>query len=175
MKSLFTIFELFELIGVGLGTALGSIAGFRVFGLVGLVVGGVLGFLFGVFLGKLPANLTVLSICREFRGKSDDELREALHRSDCNYPNFILLELNYRGGDISSELPVVLDMLESPDLRRRRAGVAAITSAFPDVAAKVPDYRPGDSVEECRRKIRVLRGLADQAVSMDGEDAAGEP
>ncbi len=162
MRSLFTIFELFELIGPALGTAVGCIGGHYIFGPVGLVVGGILGLLLGIFLGKVPGNRSIVAIHREFMGKSDDDLRADLHHPECKYPNFTLLELNYRGADISSELPVVLDMLESPDLKRRRAGVAAITSAFPDMADKVPDYRPTDTVDECKRKIRVLRRLAEQ-------------
>ena len=54
-------------------------------------------------------------------------------------------------------MPVVLDMLESDDVERRRFGVAAITSAFPEAAARVPDYNPDGTTEECREKIRVLR------------------
>jgi len=157
MRPLFTIFDLLQLMGPVLGTAAGCAGGYCLFGTVGLVVGGILGLFIGKFLGNLSGNMSILAVHRQFTGKSDDVLRAELHRPECEYPNFILLELNYRGADVSSELPVVLDMLESPDRALRQKGVAAITSAFPDMARKLPDYRPSEPVDECRKKVRVVR------------------
>jgi len=162
MRSLFTIFDAFWRIIPALGIVLGGLAGHRLFGPIGLVIGAILGLIIGSFLGKLPGNRMLIAIHRELKDKSDDDLRASLRSPDCKYPNITLLELNRRGVNISSELPVVLDMLEAEDIERRRKGVAAITSAFPGIADKVSDYKPTDTVDECRKKIQVLRNLTEQ-------------
>jgi len=52
-----------------------------------------------------------------------------------------------------------------------KSDVAAITSAFPDMARKLPDYRPSEPVDECRKKVRVVRDLAEQSAPAVGETA----
>jgi hypothetical protein len=157
MKTLFTIFELFVLIGRVFGIAVGCLIGYLVFDIFGLVGGGILGLLIGGYLGKLPGNRSIVAAHLSFKDKTNEDLRAELHQPDCELPNYILLELNYRGADIISEFPIVLDLLEDPDPGKRRKGVAAITSVFPELANQVPGYRPTDTVDECKRKARILR------------------
>jgi hypothetical protein len=157
---MFTLFHVIRLVGMAFGMALGLSWGVRLLGPVGGVLGAIAGGLLGLLVGRLPELLALCLIARDLRGKSENELRESLHRADCPTPNCVLLELRRRGVDIEAELPVVLEMLVAEDMGRRSHGWAALTSAFPEQARQIAGYRISDPVEECRRKIEPLRRIA---------------
>lgn len=157
---MFTLFHVLVLAGFLFGAMFGARAGSVLFGTVGGVCGAVVGAVVGVVVGRIPWLLVMRSLARDLGGKSTAELRTSLHSPGCLTPNCILLELQRRGEDIRCELPVVLDLLVSDDVGRRGHGWAALTSAFPELAEQVRDYRIGDSVDECRRKTETLRGAA---------------
>ena len=111
----------------------------------------------GVVAGRIPELLAMRSLARDLTGKSSSELRAYLRSPSCLTPNCVLLALRGRGENIHCEIPVVLDLLVSENVGRRGQGWAALTSAFPELVGKIPDYRIGDSVEECRQKTEILR------------------
>lgn len=154
---MFTIFHVLTLAGFVYGVIVGTRAGSALFGTVGAVVGAIVGGIVGAFVGRIPGFLMLRWLARDLGTKSTSDLRAELHDPSCVTPNCVLLELQYRGEDIRQELPVVLDLLVSDDVGRRGLGWAALTSAFPDLAKQIQDYRIGDSVDECRRKTRILR------------------
>jgi hypothetical protein len=153
----FTLFHLFVLLGIGTGLALGIAGGAKLFGFGGGVVGALAGGYAGFIIGRLPELWVMRSLARRLISKPSGELRAYLRQPDCLIPNIVLLELERRGEDISQELGVVLDLLVSEDATRRGHGWAALDSAFPEHARQIPDYRVGDTVEDCRRKTERLR------------------
>ena len=78
------------------------------------------------------------------------ELVDELHRSECQIPNLILLELKRREYDIQLELPHLQELLASPDQNRRTLGWIALTSVFPDHVDRIPNYHPSLSEAECK-------------------------
>jgi hypothetical protein len=157
---MFTFFDLLKLVGVIVGISFGVAGGTRVFGVVGGVTGALVGGYLGFVLGRIPENKVMRAVVRQLRRKSVAELRAYLHSPKCPTPNFVLLELRHRGEDTLQELPVVLDLLVSEDEGRRGFGWAALASAFPELAEKLRDYRIGDSIDECKRKVEILRRAA---------------
>ncbi len=157
---MFTLFHVLVLAGFLFGGMLGVRVGSVLFGTVGGMFGGIVGAVGGIIMGRIPELLVLRSLKRDLSGKSTEELRAHLRSPDCLTPNCVLLELRRRGEDIRCELPVVLDLLASENVGRRGSGWAALTSAFPELVERVPDYRIGDSVDECRRKTEILRQAA---------------
>ena len=146
--SLLTIYHILTAAGALSGFALGMAAGFRLSGVPGAVGGSLAGGLLGWCLGRVPELLVWRSIARDLTRLSAEELRADLRRADCRFPNCVLLELQSRGEEIRSELPVVLRMLESEDYNCRCRGWAALTSAYPELAALIADYRVTDGLRE---------------------------
>jgi hypothetical protein len=157
---MFTLFDFWKLVGVIFGFAFGLAGGTRFFGVVGGITGALIGGYLGFVVGRVPEHLVLRSLIRHLRHKSVTELRACLHSPTCLTPNCVLLELQHRGEDIRQELPRVLDLLVSEDVDRRGFGWAALASAFPELVGQVRDYRVGDSVAECRRKIEILKRAA---------------
>jgi len=153
---MFTIFHLLVLVGFVYGAIFGAHAGSALCGTVGGVVGAIAGCIVGVCVGRIPGFLTLLWLARGLRSKSTSELKSDLRSESCVTPNCVLLELQRRGENIRPELPVVLDMLISENVGRRGLGWAALTSAFPDLAKQIQDYRIQDSVDDCRKKTNIL-------------------
>jgi hypothetical protein len=155
-----TLFHVLPLLGAFAGLAIGIGEGGRLFGMVGAVGGAIIGCYFGFVAGRLPFALGLWAVRRQLAAKSVVELRADLRDPNCFIANVVLLELHRRGEDIRPELSVVLDMLVSEDFGRRGQGWAALSSAFPDMAVSITDYRINDSVVECRRKTEFLRAAA---------------
>ena len=147
--------------------ALGVAGGARLLGTPGGVMGGVLGCVVGFVAGRLPFILGLRRLSRDLAANTTAELRADVRSPDCPTPNVVLLELLSRGEDIRSELPAVLHLLTSEDFGRRGAGWAALTSAFPELAASLSDYRLDDTVEACRRKTDRLRAKAEPGAAPD--------
>ncbi len=158
---MFTLFDIFELLGPLAGAAIGALIGIR-FGTPSAVIGAVVGIVAGRLFGKLPTFLMLKSLHRSLSQKSTEQLRAELRTERCLIPNVIILELSSRGENIMQYLPVVLDLLESEDSSRRGFGWAAITSAFPDLAHRISGYRLDDTIDECKRKLQILRDLTEQ-------------
>ncbi len=73
--------------------------------------------------------------------------------------HLVLSELQKRGEDPRSELPVVLTLLSSGRAEQRYHGWMNLRRFFPDLAAKIPDYNPVRTLEECRAKTDSIRSL----------------
>jgi len=162
-----TLFDVLPLFGACVGLVLGLIGGGRLLDTPGAISGALVGCVMGFIAGRIPFILTLWVLSRELATKTAPELRADLRSPDCLAPNVVLLELLSRGEDIRCELPVVLDLLASEDFGRRGAGWAALVSAFPELAAAIPDYRIDDPVETCRSKTQCLREKAEPGTTPD--------
>jgi hypothetical protein len=155
----FTAFDLFVIVAICAGFVLGLAGGAKLFGAAGGLVGALVGGYAGFTLGCLPEWLVLRSLSLGLARETSAGLRSWLHSQNCPIPNLVFLELQRRGEDVQQEFGVVLDLLGSEELAQRTRGWAALTSAFPELAEQVQDYRLGDSVEECRRKTAELRNM----------------
>ncbi|MGA2245054.1 MAG: hypothetical protein ABSH48_08650 [Verrucomicrobiota bacterium] len=155
----FTAFHFFVLVAISAGLALGAVGGAKLYGAAGGLFGALVGAGVGFIVGRCPQQIVLQTLSLRLAQATSDELRSFLRRPDCQISNLVLLELQRRGEDIHRELSLILDLLESSDLARRGRGWAALTSAFPALAAQIRDYRLGDSVAECRRRIAKLRSV----------------
>jgi hypothetical protein len=169
-----TLFDILPLLGAVAGLVLGVAGGASLAGLPGGVAGVLIGCPAGFVAGRLPLLLVLRALSRDLARKTAAELRADLRSHACLTPNVVLLELLRRGEDIRPELPVVLDMLVSEDFGRRGQGWAALLSAFPELAAQVPDYHISDTVPECRRKTDQLRGEAEPDAAPDAGPTAAQ-
>lgn len=168
-----TLFDILPLLGAGVGLIVGVVGGDRLLGMPGVISGALFGGALGFIAGHIPFVVALRMLSRELAAQPVTELRTSLRSADCPAPNVILLELQRRGEDIRSELPVVLEMLVSEDSGRRGAGWAALVSAFPELAALIPDYRIFDPDETCRSKIERLRAQVEPSAAPDRGEARG--
>ena len=151
-----SIFDLLPMVGLLTGAIGGGTfaAGWGwVAGGCGALVGGLL----GMTLGRLPLVLSLMWVHRSFQSKSVEELRSLLKDPACLVPNLILLELHARGEDLQPLLPLVLEMLTSPDRSRRVRGWYALASAYDDCARELQDYSVDDDEEMRREKVERLK------------------
>jgi hypothetical protein len=167
-----TVFHVLPLIGACCGLVLGAVGGQSLGGVAGGMVGALVGCLSGLALGRLPLILVARSLNRDLAGKSTAGLRAELRNPAALTPNAVLLELRRRGEDIRPDLPVVLDMLVAEDFGRRARGWAALSSAFPEWAARLADYRGDSPVSDCRRKTERLRA---EAGALIADQLSGHP
>jgi hypothetical protein len=144
------------LIGLGLGAEYGA----KLFGIIGGIAGALACGYLGLRLGCAPTALVLTMISVELGRMSVEELRASLRRKPRYIPNFVLLELQGRGEDIEQHLPVVLNLLRSEDVTDRSRGLAALRTAFPALADRIPDYRIGGPIESCRADVDKLTTLA---------------
>jgi len=160
---MFTLFGLIRLLGtVGGATLLGAV-GWKTFGVLGCVVGIPLGFILGATIGQLPLIVIMNGMSRRFDRMTNEQLVDELHEPECLTPNLLLLELNRRGYDIQRELPFVQSLLASDEMRRRTAGWAALTSAFPERVGRIPGYNPTAPTDECQAKCKPLLNATEQS------------
>jgi hypothetical protein len=153
----FTVYHVFVFVAICASFAIGMAAGAKLFGVAGGAAGALIGGYAGFVAGQLPELLVLRWLASNLSRASADELRSLLRDPSCQIQNVLLLELQRRGEDIDRELGLILELLVSEDVSQRGHGLAALSSAFPDLARQIGDYRLGDSTAECRRKTCKLR------------------
>ena len=164
MLTLFDLLRFFATLGGG--TVIG-IYGFAKLGVVGILIGVPVGLILGGITGRLLFIVALRLMCREFDGLTDAEMVSRLHEADCLTPNLHLLELRRRGYDISKELPHVHSLLTSPQLDRRTAGWAALTSAFPDLVDIIKGYDPTAGTDDCQKYCKPLLDATEPKVAAE--------
>jgi hypothetical protein len=152
-----TLFDVLPSFGAATAAALGAALGARLIGIGGAAMGAAVGCMLGMIVGSMPYLLSLRLLRRSYNKKSVADLRADLRRPDCFNANTILLELKARGEDIRTDLPIVLDLLTADDAMMRPIGWAALTTAYPELAATIPNYRIFDTPENCRKIVAVLR------------------
>lgn len=165
-----TIFDMVQILSPLLGLLLGATLGAPL-GPVGAVVCGLFGGAVGLYLGRLPTLFMIRGMRRKLARFNPVELRDQLHDPKCWTPNILLLELRARGEDISTELPLVLSLMESEHQHRRTLGFAALLSAFPEVAKALRGYNPTQPIEECIRKMMEFKQRTEPRTAPNGGSA----
>jgi hypothetical protein len=145
-----TMFDMIAICSVLVGGLVGAGLGYRVAGAGGAVGGGLLCGYVGLVAGRLPSLLAMRSVRASFQRQTVDQLRADL-KTRYYVVHLILAELMSRGEDVSRESPVVVDLLSSDSLDKRRFGIGA-PLAFPELAQEIPDYDCSESADVCRAK-----------------------
>ena len=153
----FTFFDLLALLGALSGLLLGGLWGVQRYGVLGGIGGACAGMAAGSGLRWLPWALVFGVMVLRLRCQSSAHLRASLREETCPF-DLVLLELSQRGEDIRQDLGAILEWLASENGNARVNAWLGFMSAFPKVAAEIPDYSPFEPVAVCRRKTETLRG-----------------
>lgn len=149
---MFTLFDLFRLLGPLFGLTVGFDAGHH-FGTVGCLVGAIAGGYLGLLAGRFPLQLSDWFAFRLLRKESTPQLWSDLKDESYLMPNYVLLELKRRGEPMAEALNLVLSMLTSDDRPRRLRGFAAFLSGFPELAGRMNRYNPDAPDAERREAV----------------------
>ena len=103
-------------------------------------------------------GLFALRRFESMRNKSNDELRAILRGSEWLYYRNAILELQRRGEDIKPEVMPVLDLLISDIKQQRIGGWLILKQLYPELASRVPDYKPEEPQDTCKEKIQEIIG-----------------
>ena len=152
-KNMVSLIDLLVFFGTIAGIMFGASLGYNL-GIICAILcsmfGGIIIFLFGRWINLIMLRKTYHTIAH----LTSVELREQLHAQDCFIPNLILLELRFRGEDITSELPLIFNLMQSKYVDHRMRGFAAFLSAFPDMANESNKYNPTNSFEKCKKNVK---------------------
>lgn len=163
---MFTIFDAFEL-AVALGFLfVGGQTGFQHFGILGALVGAVLGGVVGYQIGRIAIVILKWLVVLYLRRMTTEELRAELRRPEREVNHHAFAELVRRGEDISQDLEVVLPMLVAGYNVKRIYGIKILRRFFPDLAEKLPEYDPLDSLDTCKKKV-LEAGLMEGSAGLD--------
>ena len=148
--------RLFALAGLVIGFGLGAEYGAKLFGLIGGTVGALACGYIGFRIGCIPHALVLTKLSVNLGRMPLDELRASLKGVNRLIPNYVLLELKCRGEDIDQHLPMILGMMVSHDADLRVRGLAALRSAFPEMAERLGDFPVNGPVMACQEAVNRL-------------------
>ena len=93
---MFTLFHLFQIVGIVIGLICGIFVGKSYFGWFGIVFGGLLGVILGLIFGKIPFWVGSFYLHRELQRSSTETLKQRLEK-DYFISHLIIAELVRRG------------------------------------------------------------------------------
>ncbi|MFP2904911.1 hypothetical protein ACLESD_07625 [Pyxidicoccus sp. 3LFB2] len=138
-----------------LGAFVGGLVGFRVDGVPSAFGGVLAGAFVGEFLGRLPYALALFLLQRG-AGRDSVAALEARLEKEYYVSHHLLAQLAARGEPMERHEGYVLSLLRSEDMDKRRFGWTNLNLWFPALAAKLGDFNPEASTEECRGRLEVL-------------------
>jgi hypothetical protein len=138
---MFTIFDFFGLILPVAGLVYGSMDGFERGGVMGAIVGGAIGGVTGAIVSRLVLIVPLALISWSLRRRPTADLQAELRSKASLAPNVLLMELHRRGEVGEEDLAVIFDLLLDEAMDQRSRGLAALRSVYPELAAKIPEYR----------------------------------
>lgn len=154
---MFTIFDFFGLLLPIVGLVVGAMRGFERAGVLGGVVGAALGGVIGIIAARLVLIVPLALISWRLRRRSTADLQAELRGKKSLAPNVLLMELKRRGEAAEEDLAAVLDLLLDDAMDQRSRGQAALRSAYPELAARIPEYRFEPLDEAGRAAVARLR------------------
>jgi hypothetical protein len=154
---MFSMFDVFKLVLPIAGIVYGAWLGYARGGWLPAVVGAVLGGVTGYIAARLVLVVPQALLSRSLRRRSTGELQAELRSGKSLAPNVLLMELRRRGAAGKEDLASVFDLLVADALEQRSRGLAALRSAYPELAAKIPEYRVEPLDEAGRAAVARLR------------------
>ncbi|HUT61272.1 MAG TPA: hypothetical protein VNA25_25770 [Phycisphaerae bacterium] len=158
---MFTLFDLFQLLGLIIGAATGAIYGAHWYGWIGCLVGVPLGLALGFVCGRIPFVAALFWLRSDLTSMSTEHIRSKFQGGPYPAYHLFLRELLRRGESIHEEIPVVLSLLGSASKDQRHHGWYILRSFFSELAAAIPDYDPGASTEICQANVQKLSSALD--------------
>lgn len=138
---MFTMSHVFQLVLPIAGVVYGGWLGFARGGWVTAVVGAVLGGLTGFIAARLMLVVPLAHLSWSLRRRSTADLQAELRGRKGLAPNAVLMELRRRGEVAREDLAAVFDLLVDEAREQRSRGLAALRAAYPEFAARIPEYR----------------------------------
>lgn len=129
---MFTIFQVMQLLGVGVGLVLGLVIGHQEFGLTGAVIGAVTGVVCGYLLGALPYAIAGIWIRHDLKHCDTAELKARLDRQYA-ISHLIIAQLVRRGQPVEQFRAYVDSLRHSDSADRRRFGDLNHRIWFPEL------------------------------------------
>ncbi len=148
----FTIFHLFQIIGLFLGFIVGVQIGFNNYGWKGSIVGAFLGGLIGLLIGHIPLYSGYFYLWFDLRRSSSTKLKKRLEKDYFISPQ-IIAELVRRGETVGQFKVYILVLLQSENWNQRRFGWHNLNIWFPELAKQLPDYDSENPTIEHKTKI----------------------
>lgn len=102
------------------------------------------------------ATIAGLRRLESMKDKTTGELRAILRSAEWTFYRSALIELRGRKEDIRPEVVPVLDLLTSDSKHQRIAGWLILEELYPELAARVPQFRPEDAVMACKEKLQPI-------------------
>jgi len=100
--------------------------------------------------------LVALRRIESMKDKTSGELRAILRSGEWTFYRSALIELRDRKEDIRGEVTPILDLLISDSKHQRIAGWLILEELYPELAARVPQFRPEDALPSCREKLQPI-------------------
>ena len=113
----------------------------------------------GILLVLLIVGLAIFAALKRFesmKDKTNGELRAILHSGEWMFYRNALVELRERKEDIRAEVVPVLNLLISDSKHQRIAGWLILEELYPELTARVPQFRPEDAVSTCKEKLQPI-------------------
>ena len=152
-----TIFDLFPIMGVFSGFAVGFYFGALLFGWPGGIAGAIAGSVPGYLCGRIPLILASAYFNHELRTMKSEKIRKELRGSEWAPYRKYFEELFRREEDLNQELPVVLNLLASRFVRTRYDGWFIAKRFFPELVARMPDYDPTATTDICQARVELAK------------------
>jgi hypothetical protein len=169
---LFTLFDVFQVNGIVLGTYVGCVAGNRACGVLGAIAIGAFGGVIGNFVGNTPVCITwILSDYCGIRRTRTEVLRRRLDglKSECGfYAEQLIAEMVLRGEPAESFWPNVLSLLRSP-FPDNSHGWDNFNLWFPRIARQVHGFCPYDPPDRCRECVLKIENIEPCAAPLPRE------
>jgi hypothetical protein len=154
---MFTIFDFFGLVLSAAGLVVGAVRGFEQGGVLGAIAGAALGVVAGIIASRLILIVPLALVSRNLKRRSSADLQAELRGKASLAPNVLLMELRRRGEVSEEDLAAIFDLLLDQALDQRSRGLAALKSAYPELAAKIPEYRFEPLDDASRAAVTRLR------------------
>lgn len=150
---MFTLFDVATLIAAFTGAIVGALLGHAWLGGWGLLPGGILGIVGGFYLGRVPLVVSLWELRRKLERTSDEDLLEQLQQRYF-ISHLIIAKLVTRGHDPQDFRVYVDSLVASSSSDKRRFGWYNMRVWFPERAAALEGFEPGEAHEQCLERIR---------------------
>jgi hypothetical protein len=107
-------------------------------------------------IALIVVGIFALRAFESMKGFSNDQLRAMLRSPNWLFYRNALLELRRRGEDIKLEVMPILNLLISDVKKERMGGWMIFGEFYPDLAARVPDYKPAETPDVCKEKMQKM-------------------
>ncbi|HNO78412.1 MAG TPA: hypothetical protein PKN33_10165 [Phycisphaerae bacterium] len=164
-------YRVFSILIITISAMSATQLGFWLLGRWGAFCGAFFGMLFGGILSALANTWLFCPSMKKFKSMKEEELWSMVKAADWTFEHTLAFRnLAARGEDVSGELPRIVSMLNSDDMRKRVLGWVAFRDVFKEELKLAEGYSPYRSSFTCRAKIKLLtRVIGEKEVEAAGK------